>query len=367
MNENELAESMREYKEFHKRYLEIFKDRASEEHEFTLLMILARQELNLRTDADIFKPYLQDAEMLSRSISAVKIIFNKAIYHYQPLDRGSRYLFTQLPDAVDGQLSFAKDFQTVGDGKGAGFVFMSLQAVENREIADIKKLTAFDRFVYLTVYNLWSARHGDGEGAYMTISEICKCMALCQNRPSAKQIKDVWQALVKMRYIDLRIDNMSEAKKSEYERYTYNGALLPNEIVSGNFQIGQKGNVGVTHIVHVFREPPLISYLYGRSPGAPQITSYPIEVLAVPISKTENNLRILDDLLTQIGARHYKLSLDNILERCRISDKSFKGRLPERLNDICEYWKRIDVIKSYSISKGYLHISRSEEKPLIEH
>lgn len=243
-----------------------------------------------------------------------------------PLDKINAQIWDLL-ETPTGQLTFA--MEKAGSGEHADCLFaINFDQLEG-DIAVIKKLNTFDKRCYTAVASLWN------EGNYiMTASQIYSFMGLGEKAPSSKKIQEINNSLTKMGAARVYIDNSLEvAVNKGYPKFVYDASLLPFERITAKVNGKQTDSA-----IHVFREPPLISFAKGRK----QITTLPRALLNSPINKTSSNLRLEDYLLERIshikkGRLNPKILYATIWKSCNFSDKKQKQRarneyIPRLLN-----------------------------------
>ena len=145
----------------------------------------------------------------------------------------------------------------------------------------------------------------------------------------------------------ISVNNEQEASQYRYNKFVYDGALLPIERGSAiiNGQLAESA-------IHIFREPPVISFAKQRS----QITTLELKVLKSPISKTDLNLLIDDYLIERIskaknGKGHHKILYKTIYEKAGITSKKQKERTPDKVKRYLEHYQKCGMISKYNIGK----------------
>ena len=208
-----------------------------------------------------------------------------------------------------------------------------------------KKLTNFDKRVYIAVAALWNAGN-----KVITLTQIHYAMGNTK-RPAAYQLEKINEAVSKMTTAKLFLDNALEVEKLKYNygKFKYDGALLPMERMTATIK-GQLSDAAI----HIFREPPLMTFARERN----QITTFDVKLLQSPVSKTDGNLAIEDYLLERIaGAKQAaskgkKVVINTILyetlfQKVGITDRKQKSRAIEKIKTYLDYYKSNGYIKSY--------------------
>ena len=159
---------------------------------------------------------------------------------------------------------------------------IDFDALEDSEAVNIsKKLTPFDKRVYMAVAALYNAGN-----EVFSLTQIYIAMGNT-GRPSKADLQKINDSLTKMMKAAIKISNEEEAKIYNYDKIVYNGSLLPMERISG---VNIKGKI-TESAVHPFREPPMLTF--AKKHGN-QLTAVNIKVLQSPVSKTDENLQIDD-------------------------------------------------------------------------
>jgi hypothetical protein len=105
--------------------------------------------------------------------------------------------------------------------------------------------------------------------------------------------------------------------------------------------------------IHLFREPPLISFARERK----QITTVSRKLLESPLSQTDSNLQIEDYLIEQIShikspksKLKNKLLFETIFEKCNIKTPNQRARARETITKLLDHYKKHNFIKDYKKS-----------------
>lgn len=212
-----------------------------------------------------------------------------------------------------------------------------------------KQLTPYDKLVYVAAATLFNA----GNDVF-SVTQIHKAMGN-EGQPAPNQIQQINDSLTKMGAARIYLDNKNELKVNKgYKRFKYDGDLLPFERISAYIN-GKLTDAAI----HLFREPPLITFARERK----QITSLPRTLLQVPISKTIANLTIEDYLLTRIGRMNHpkskisrKMLFSTIYEECGITDKKQKQRVPRKIKECLERYRKTGFISGYIMEKDSVTI-----------
>lgn len=262
-----------------------------------------------------------------------------------PLDKINSTVWEALNNAgPNGQITmmpFATEKR--GSSKEATvYLSMDFAKVETelKELGVELNLTPFDKRVYIAVNGLFHSQSG-----FMSEEQIWGAMGN-SSRPNAKQLEKVHKSLTKMG-AHIFIDNTNELPiNKKYDRFVYDGDILPFERVSAYIN-----NRLSASVIHVFREPPLMSFAKSRR----QITSVSRAVLESPISKTDENLRIDDYLIERIahikkGNLSNKILFKTIFEKCDITEKKQKQRAKDKISRYLAHYAKTGFIKGYDLA-----------------
>lgn len=276
---------------------------------------------------------------LSETISSI-IIDAKIDKIDYPTDKINNNIWKLLEEADNsGQITFAVEKE--GSKREANIIYsIDFEALEGVTIT--KKLTSYDKRVYIAVGALFNSGYDD-----MTISQIYNAMGNA-NRPSATDREKINDSLTKMSAAKVYINNESE--KQLYNKrvlFVYDASLLPMEriraVVNGKATAKESA-------IHLFREPPLISFARGRK----QITTINRCLLESPLSKTPDNLTIDDYLIENIAyIKHSKGDVKNkmlyttIFEKCGFTDKLKRNRAKKKIPQYLEHYKKCGYIKDF--------------------
>lgn len=209
------------------------------------------------------------------------------------------------------------------------------------DVTITKRLTPFDKRVYIAISALFNSGNN-----IITLTQIYYAMGnLNTNKPNPSQIEKINNSITKMTCARITVDNSQEAEVYRFNRFVYDGSLLPLErgtaIVNGQL---------ADAALHIFREPPIITFAKKRH----QITTLDIKLLQSPVNKTEPNLLIDDYLLERIshmknGKQSNRILLKTLYEKADIKTKNQKSRAPEKIRRYLDYYMQCGFFKEYSM------------------
>lgn len=264
-----------------------------------------------------------------------------------PVGKVNNAFWTLFEEAQkNGQVTIATEKR--GSIKPADVIY-SINFEELQGLSITKNLTAFDKRVYIAAGALFNCGN-----EIMTVSQIYAAMGNT-GRPSSKDAEKINAAITKMSLAHIFISNLQEhTVYKNRPKFEYDASLLPMERISGYIN-----NVYADSAIHLFREPPLITFARDRK----QVTTIPKKLLESPVSKTEANLKLDDyliDRISQIKRPKSKLSnkilFKTIYENCGITQAKQRQRTPDKIKKYMEYYKECGFIKGFSMEKDGVKI-----------
>ena len=256
-----------------------------------------------------------------------------------PLDKVNANIWKLLEQDMHGQIAIAAE-----SGKDKGKKQLNiLYSIDFSELGDnvqiTRQLEAYDKRVYIAIGALWAAGN-----QIITTGQIYYAMG-GMGQPAPNQVSKIEAAITKMTAARIYINNGEEAKAYKYPLIKYDASLLPMERITAVIN-GQK----VESAIHLFREPPLISFARGRK----QITPIKRQLLTTPLNWTNQNLLLEDYLLETIahakrGTRSKKMLYSTIFAEARITEKKQRQRTPEKIKRILDYYQKCGHITGYKV------------------
>ena len=259
-----------------------------------------------------------------------------------PLDKANRK-FWSLMENTDGQWKIATDTLAKKDKK-KGKDSLILINVDMSRLDDInvklsKDITTYDKYVYMAV----DALYRTNDSHTMTVTNIYKQMGNDKS-PNSSDVKKIMDSLTKMSNTNLFLNNDTERELyPNYPIIRYSGKLLEARFIS----VEIKGTP-INGAIQILAELPLMRLARDRK----QITTIDRKLLAAPVSKTSENMDIMDVLLDRIatiksGHTDNKILYSYIYEHAKIKTKKQKQRLPGKVIKILDYYKECGHIKGY--------------------
>lgn len=264
-----------------------------------------------------------------------------------PIDKVNANIWKLLERDMGGQLRIAAESSRDKGKKELNILYTIDFGEIDKEVQITRKLEPFDKRVYVALGALWAAGN-----QIITIKEIFYAMGY-DGTPAPNQIAKIDTSLRKMLTARVDMDNVQESKAYKYPHFAYHGNLLPMEFIQAIVN-----GATVDGAIHLFREPPLISFARGRK----QITTIKRQLLSTPLNKTDENLMIEDYLLESIaharsGRRNKKILYSTIYEEARITQKKQKQRAPEKIKRLLNYYQQCGHIKGYTVEADGIVLS----------
>ena len=252
-----------------------------------------------------------------------------------PVDKVNSKVWKLLESAQNGQIGIAVE-KHASKKQLTTLYSINFDALGNN-VTISRKLEPFDKRVYLAV----SALHNAGNSV-ISLTQIYRAMGYTTT-PNEKVIEKIENSISKMAAAHLSLDNSQEARAYKYDKFVYSASLLPMERVDGVIN----GKV-VESAIHLFREPPLISFARGRE----QITTIERRLLETPVNKTDQTLMIEDYLIERIahaktGNLSNKILYDTLFKEAKVTDKKQRLRAKAKVKTILWHYVKCDYIKNY--------------------
>ena len=253
-----------------------------------------------------------------------------------PVDKVNSKVWKLLEAAPNGQIGIAAEKR---DSRKQLTILYSINFdALGDNVTITRKLEPFDKRVYLAVSALYNAGN-----SIISFSQIYRTMGNTHS-PNAHDIEKISDSIAKMAAARVSLDNTQEAKSYKYDKFTYTASLLPMERLEGVIN-----GKAVEAAIHLFREPPLVSFARGRK----QITTIERQLLETPVNKTDQNLLLEDYLIERIahaktGRQPAKILYDTLYAEARITTKKQRQRAGDKLGAILGHYVKCGFIKGYT-------------------
>lgn len=251
-----------------------------------------------------------------------------------------------LEKDMGGQIAIAAESGKDKNKKQLNIYYSIDFSALDKAVHITRQLEPFDKRVYIAIGALWAAGN-----TIITTGQIYYAMG-GTGQPAPNQVEKIEAAVSKMMGARIYINNTEEAKAYKYDKFIYDASLLPMERMSAIVN----GKV-VDSAIHIFREPPLISFAKGRK----QITQIKRQLLTTPLNWTNQNLMLEDYILERIahaksGKLSPRLKYSTIFEEAHITEKKQRQRAPEKIKRILDYYQKCGHIKGYTADKDGITI-----------
>lgn len=215
------------------------------------------------------------------------------------------------------------------------------------DVSITKSLEPYDKRVYIA-----AAAYFENGIDRITYQQIYSAMGY-KGRAGKSDLDKIHESITKMGAARISVDNKAESTRYNKVKFTYDGALLPMERITGrvNGQIAES-------IIHLFREPPLMTFAKARK----QLTTVNVKLLSDPLSKTNANLELADYLISRIshmknGFPNHKMKFETIYEKTGITTNKQKQRALPKIKNLLDYYKKVGFIKGYRLEESGVLIS----------
>ena len=248
-----------------------------------------------------------------------------------------------LPDSAIGE-TLKVGVEKHGSSKELDILYtINFESLNGVSIS--KNLTAFDKDLYCRCADLYNAGY-----EYFTPKQLYNATGHVGTPGASDKVK-MYASLKKMGTAWVDVDNSAEAKIYNYPEIAYSGNLLYVEV-------GKRAEVNgkLTEVIHIMREPPLITFARQRN----QITTLKASLLHMPISYTDKNLNLRDYLLTRIARAKKGYQPSKILLRTFYKEMGVtrnKGRVIKDASALLDFFVKEGHIQSYTISEKAIDIS----------
>lgn len=295
-----------------------------------------------------------------------------------PLDKLNATIWGMLESAMkrgkDGQIA-AFPIQVQKNGSKTPVVVQYAISFDDLEkntpgLTFTRKLTPYEKRIYIAAGALWNAK---GHHPF-TYSELYAAAGYI-GRPGGNDTDKIDAALTKMNGAKIYVDNVEESGAYNYPHFRYDGSLLPLERVS----IIENGKA-VDAAIHLFREPPLISYAKEHK----QITTISVKLLQSPLSKTDANILLEDYFLDRIARaknerhkwekrrchtqkdrddkakaleKNVRILMNTLYEKTGITTLKQRQRAPEKIKKLLDHYKAEKFIGEYRIDDASITIT----------
>lgn len=269
----------------------------SPENREELIQIFDRMDAFYRANRDYlssaasFAAAFIAAEKPANAEDILKVVTRKVDSLDYPLDKPNDVIWGLLGEIPkNGQYAFHME------RRGSKAPVLTLFSIDFSKIEEqieasggkiTRKLSQYDKRVYVAAASIYNS----GQNVF-SFTRLYEAMGNT-GRPGAPDFAKLEASIKKLEGAIITLDNKAEIEAGyKYPKFKYYGSLMPLEFVKAEID-----GVPVDAAIHLFREPPLISFARQRK----QFTTIALKMLQAPVSKTENALAIEDYLLEYIA------------------------------------------------------------------
>ena len=267
--------------------------------------------------------------------------------YYYTTDKVTSTIFSgKFPIGQIGRLKAESDKDN-NKGKKADIIAL----VDFDELDGVKisrKLTAYDKLVWNACVNLYV----QGRHELISVEQIYKAMGN-SSKPNAKIQAEILETVETISRARVSIDTTEEHQLyPKYDKVKATFQLLPTATCTAF----SRGRI-VKNAIKILETPALYTFAENRK----QVACLPSSILEVPVSKTKDNVALLDYLIQRISRMKSdkntprNILLDTLLAHCAITDKSKKSRLLSNKNGtlkrILDHFAAEKFIQKYDITE----------------
>lgn len=280
-------------------------------------------------------------EILGKPQSTLPAVAGKRVRSLDyPLDKVNSSIWNLLEEDTNGQIKLAIKAESATSKKPVSIYYAV--NFDDLGITTSKRLTAFDKRVYIAVAALYKAGN-----AIMTCSQIHQAMGY-STRPAKTDIDKIRNSVLKMSGAKVFLDNREEITKGgyNYPPVVIDGPLLPmfrrhDCVINGQL---------VPEAFAPVCDPPIMDFARARR----QVIRVDRKLLETPISKTDQNLQIEDYLLERIARAKNrqqppKILFSTLYEKAHVTTQKQQRRAVDKAQTIMNHYKLNGFIKDFTI------------------
>lgn len=275
-----------------------------------------------------------------------KISTSKLLNIAYPLDKVNAELWNCFSIGENTPLKAESDEDSRKGKRANIYAMLDFDELDGVKIS--RPLTSTDKRIFIAISNLREAGHET-----MTISQIHAAMG-GTSRPDETTRTKIRESIETMRCAEVSIDTTEEHELyPRYDRIVWESQLMHIEKTKGYLR-GQIAD----YTIRVVETPKL--YLFAKQRY--QITSVPLELFKSPINKTEANLRLEDYIISRIAGmknntkKSRTILIDKIYQKCNITTKEQRQRLPEKIERYLKHYVSVGWIKAYKLTDKSIKI-----------
>ena len=282
-------------------------------------------------------------EILGKPKSLLPAVSGKRVKSLDyPLDKVNSSIWSLLEEDTNGQIKLAIKAESATSKKPVNIYYAV--NFDDLGITTSKRLTAFDKRVYIAVAALYKAGN-----KIMTCSQIHQAMGY-STRPAKTDIEKIRTSVLKMSGTRVFLDNREEISKGgyNYPPVVIDGPLLPifhrhDCVINGQT---------VPEAFAPVCDPPIVDFARARK----QIIRVDRKLLETPISKTDQNLQIEDYLLERVArAKNQrqppKILFSTLYEKAHVSTQKQQRRAVDKAQTIMQHYQKNGFIRAFNMEK----------------
>lgn len=280
----------------------------------------------------------------------IKVITRKIDSLNYPVDKVNNNIWSLLATPPqDGQVGMHME------KRGSKKTVLSLYSIDFSKVEELieasggkitRQLSQYDKRVCIAAASLYNS----GQTVF-SFTRLYEAMGNT-GRPGSNDFAKLETAIKKLEGAIIMLDNQAEVDAGyKYPSFKYYGSIMPLEFVKAEID-----GVTVDAAIHLFREPPVITFARQRK----QCTTVALKMLQSPLNKTENTLAIEDYLIEYISRakderKGFKEAL-NKLQRIKVENRTEKDE--QRIEELKEQLKKpirlltATIFKKANITSG---------------
>lgn len=293
---------------------------------------------------------LEDKAKALQEVELVKVTPKRVKKYQQPIDKISQSLFNaneNLPyydnDATDVVILTLKGKRKAQEVTTA--VAIDISKLEGIYFSNGVMLDRYNKAIHDAMLSMYLA--GNKGGSLNQLYKVINGNKETLKAPEEKTLKDIREAVNKLRLTDVAIDASEEAKLYGFSKAKIKNYLMPVKIV----EVEINGNKAEGFVF--LDEPPL--YTYARQKN--QINAGNIEYFNVPLNTTPENIKLTSYLFERVqGAKNEKSKLGpvilyeaiyKILELDENATKQKRSDVRKKVKEIFNTWIRAGFIEGF--------------------
>ena len=327
-------------------YLELLKEKAHEEYK----KILAFLDYAFANADKIFE---EGEATRPQGGDFVKVNPKRVKKYQQPIDKISQSLFNaneNLPfydnDATDVVIATIKGKKKAQEVTTA--VAIDISKLDGISFSNGVMLDRYNKAIHDAMLSMYLA--GNKGGSLNQLYKVINGNKETINTPKEKTLKDISEAVNKLRLTDITIDATGEAKLYGFSKAKIKNYLMPVKIV----EVEINGNKAEGFVF--LDEPPLYTYAKQKN----QINAGDIGYFNVPLNTTPENIKLTSYLFERVqSAKNEKSKLgpvilyETIYEILEIDTpnantlRKKRSDIRKKVDSILNSWTRAGFIKGF--------------------